>query len=260
MDVLSSLKGLVKTGRDAIGQHDTTILMVTGLIGSAASLYLMHQASRKADVKISDEEKKLGRELTLKEKVTLTYKDYAGVAILMVASDACIIAGHHKDISRGAAAYAAYKISEETVERLDKQLEENLGERKAQKLRNEANEEKMREIPVPRDDAIIMTGNGTYLCFDRLSGRYFRSSIAAIQNGIRNANQQLQDEMYLTYNELCDYLDLPMIPLGEFVRWDVNIQGFLTEKRWDYCGAESTGEPCLILDWERNPGPAYRYA
>lgn len=260
MDVLDSLKKVVRPVHECFMQHDSTILIVTGLVGNAASLYLMHEASRKAEAKISLKEKELGRDLTLKEKVCETGKDYAAVAILMIASDACIIAGHHKDISKGAAAYAAYKISEETVERLDRQLDENLGERKAQKLRNAANEEKMNEVPIPRDDAIILTGNGTYLCFDRLSGRYFRSSIAAIQRAITNANQQLQDEMYLTYNDLCDYLDIPMIPLGEFVRWDINVQGFLTEQRWDYCGAENTGEPCLILDWEKHPTPVRRYA
>ena len=259
MDIAESLKNIVRSGREAFSQHDSTILMITGLVGTAASVYLMHHATRKADAKIKEKEEELGRELTLKEKVSTTAKDYAGVGILMIASTGCIVAGHHKDISRGAAAYAAYKISEETVDRLDRQLEENLGERKAQKIRNAANEEKMREIPVPTEDTIIKTGNGNYLVFDRLSGRYFRSSIAAIQTGVTNANQQMQDEMYLTYNDLCDYLDIPMVPLGEHVRWDINKQGFLTTKRWDYCGAEGTGEPCLILDWERYPEPARRY-
>ena len=259
MDIVDSLKSVVRTGTEAFSRHDTTILMFTGLAGSVASLYLMHEATRKADAKIEAKEEELGRNLTFKEKVKETAADYAPVGILMVASAGCIVAGHHKDISRGAAAYAAYKISEETVDRLDRQLEENLGERKAQKLRNAANEEKMREIPVPTEDTIIKTGNGNYLVFDRLSGRYFRSSIAAIQTAVTNANQQMQDEMYLSYNELCDYLDIPMVPLGEHLRWDINVQGFLTTKRWDYCGAEGTGEPCLILDWERYPEPPRRF-
>ena len=248
MDIVNSLKGTFRAGCEGFRQHDSTILIFTGFAGELASLYLMHQASRKAESKIIAKEEELERPLTMKEKFCETAKDYAGVAILTVASGACIFAAHHKDISKGAAAYAAYKISEE-----------NLGEHKAQKIRAAANEEKMRAIPVPKDDVIIMTGNGTYLCFDRLSGRYFRSSISAIKDAITNANQQLQDEMYLTYNELCDYLDIPMIPIGDDIRWDVNIQGFLTNKRWDYCGAENTGEPCLILDWERYPEPSRRY-
>ena len=259
MDIVNSLKGIVRSGKEAFDQHDSTILMFTGLLGGAASLYLMHRATRKADAKIAEKEEELGRELTLKEKVCTTARDYAPVAILMVASTGCIVAGHRKDISKGAATYAAYKISEETIDKLDKQLEEQVGERKAQKIRNAANEEKMREIPVPTEDTIIKTGNGNYLVFDRLSGRYFRSSINAIQIAVTNANQQMQDEMYLTYNDLCDYLDIPMIPLGDYVRWDINVQGFLTTKRWDYCGAEGTGEPSLILDWEKRPEPARRY-
>lgn len=263
MDIIKSFKDIVRAGRENIYRYDSTILMVTGLIGGVASLYLMHEATKKAEAKIFERQEELGRELTLKEKFQETWRDYAGVGILMIASDACIFAGHHKDISRGAAAYAAYRISEETIEHIDKKLEEEVGERKAAKIRSSANEEKMREIPVPLDDAIILTGHGSYLCFDRLSGRYFRSSISSIKDAITNANQQLQDEMYVTYNELCDYLDIPMIPLGDDIRWDINIHGFLTTKRWDYCGAENTGEPCLILDWEKRPSPAathYRYA
>ena len=202
MNLRDSLKGIIRSGRESFAQHDSTILIVTGLVGTAASMYLMHEATKKATKKIEAKEKELGRELTFKEKAKETYKDYAPAAIMLLASDSCIIAGHHKDISKGAAAYAAYRISEETVEKLDKQLDENLGERKAQKLRNEANEEKMREVPLPDDSAIIMTGNGNYLIFDMLSKRYFRSSIAAIQRGITNANQQMQDEMYLTYVRL----------------------------------------------------------
>lgn len=259
MNLISSLKDMTKAIREPIMQHDTTILMITGIIGNAVALYMMHQVSRKADAKIKAKEEELGRELTFKEKFKETGKDYAVVAGLAIASDACILTGHHKDIAKGAAVYTAYRISEEAIDRLDRHLEEEVGERKAQKIRNAANEEKMREIPVPNEDVIIQTGCGHYLCFDRLSGRYFRSSIAGIQRGITNANQQLQDEMYLTYNDLCDYLAIPMVPLGDYLQWDINKQGFLTTKRWDYCGAENTGEPCLILDWERYPEPARRF-
>ena len=91
MDIVKSFKDILRSGRDNLARYDSTILMVTGLVGGAASLYLMHEATKKAETKIFAKQEELGRELTFKEKLSETWRDYAGVGILLLAVGVIIL-------------------------------------------------------------------------------------------------------------------------------------------------------------------------
>lgn len=71
--------------------------------------------------------------------------------------------------------------------------------------------------PQPSEDLIIHTKYGNDLFFDSMSGRYFRSSMEHIVQGINNVNEMLNNGNFVSVNELYDEWGLPGIEFGDIL-------------------------------------------
>ena len=70
-------------------------------------------------------------------------------------------------------------------------------------------------------NTIINTGLGSTLCFDAISGRYFRSDISKIKEGVNTFNAKLAQDEYKSLNDLYYELHLPYIDIGDALGWNV---------------------------------------
>ena len=100
-----------------------------------------------------------------------------------------------------------------------------------------------------------MTDNGDTLCYDSVSGRYFKSSIDQIKKAENSINRTVLTEMYVSLNEFYDELDLDHTKLGNDLGW--NIDDGLIEIDFSSQIADN-GKPCVVVNY--SVAPRYGYS
>lgn len=94
---------------------------------------------------------------------------------------ALILCGDHINTERGAAAMAAYAISESAFREYRSKTREIVGEKKEKDIKEAVAKDIVERNPV-QSGSIIITGNGDCLCFDNVANQYFRSSKVKIES------------------------------------------------------------------------------
>lgn len=187
--------------------------------------------------------------LTKREAIKLTWKTYLPTFAVGAATIACIIGANHISLRRNAALASLYGLTEAAFKEYQTKVVETIGKNKELKVRDEISADRVKNNP-PGTNEVILTGRGPVLCFDSLSGRYFRSDIEQIRRVVNDLNRDMLSDMFLTLNELYYALGLAGIALGDQMGWDIdkgmveiNFSTQLTEE----------GEPCLVLNYSVEP-------
>ena len=154
-------------------------------------------------------------ELTLQEKVQLTWLCYAIPALTGTSTIAATIGVHTIHMKRHAAIAGLYAMATNKLDAYSDKAEEMLGAKKSQVLTNELAQKEVDKNPII-DNEVIITGHGAELCYDEWSGRYFLGSLAKIENAINEINRQLIDEGDANMNDFYDELGLGPIPIGQY--------------------------------------------
>ena len=71
--------------------------------------------------------------------------------------------------------------------------------KKEQSIRDSVSKDKMVKNPVR--EVILTESGGNTICYDVLSGRYFKSDRDKITRVMNELNRQMRDEMYVTLND-----------------------------------------------------------
>lgn len=238
-------------------EHKPEILIGTGIAGMITSTVLAVAATPKAIDLCEELKADLGvTKLTKKEVVKSTWKCYVPSAALGVVSAGCIIAGTKSSLSKTAAMTTAYALSERTLKTYQDKIVEVCGEEKATEVRKEVKKAQFRERPVIVDanlnPYVTVTGNGDSLFFDSLSGRYFKSSMNAIERAVNIINKKMISEDYVTLNDLYGEIGLPTVEVGCMLGWSVNWN--MIETVYDTYLCED-GTPYVLVDFRNNPRP-----
>ena len=115
-------------------------------------------------------------------------------------------------------------------------------------------EERIKKNPVTKSD-VIVTGNGTTLCFDAVSGRYFQSSMQKIESAKNKINERMLCENYVSLNDLYDELGMEPTKIGEDLGWNI-----FTDRLIDISFSSQLaddGTPCLVMDYSVAPRNDY---
>ena len=93
------------------------------------------------------------------------------------------------------------------------------------------------------------------MCFDVLSGRYFKSDIDLIKRVENNINKRMFNDMYISLNEFYIELGLEPIGIGDDLGWSVD-KGMIDI---DFSSQlADDGTPCLVIDY--SVSPKYNYS
>lgn len=187
--------------------------------------------------------------LTRKEIIQLTWKLYIPTAAVGLVTIACIISANHISLRRNAALASIYGITEAAFKEYQTKVVETIGKSKELKIRDDISKDQIKRNP-PGNNEIILTGNGAVLCYDSLSGRYFKSDIEKIRKSINDLNHNLMTDMFITLNELYYTLGLASTKLGDQLGWDME-QGII-EISFSAQLTENA-EPCLVLNYDVEP-------
>lgn len=187
--------------------------------------------------------------LTKKEIVKLTWRYYIPAAAVGTATIICIVGANSINLRRNAAIGAVYSLTEAAFKEYKDKVTETLGKGKEQKVRDEIAKDRITNNP-PNNSEIIFTGKGDVLCYDSISGRYFKSDIEKIRKAKNDLNEELLHDMFVSLNDAYYALGLPNTSLGDEMGWNIDkgqiefsFSSQLTEN----------GEPCLVLDYVIEP-------
>ncbi|MCM1363440.1 MAG: DUF6353 family protein [Ruminococcus sp.] len=246
------LSQCAKKMRVSIVQHSPEILTGIGIAGMVTTVIFAVKATPKA-MKILEENTPKDEKLSAIEVVKLTWKYYIPTVISGVASIACIIGANAKNARKNMALATAYTLSESALKEYQEKVVETIGEKKEQSIRDEIAKDKIMANPV-KDREVIITQKGDTLCYDILSGRYFKSDIDKIKKAENQLNRRMISEMYISLNDLYYELGIPPICVGEYIGWNIN-SGYLDL----YFTSQLTPEhePCLVINY--NVEPKYDY-
>ena len=241
--------------KETFEKRTPEILTGIGIAGMITTTILAVKATPKAVSLLNDRKDELETEkLPVIEVVKTTWKCYIPAAVTCGASIACLIGSSSVNLKRNAALATAYKLSETALAEYRDAVIETIGEKKERTVRDKVAEERVKKNPVTKSDVII-TGNGTTLCYDPVGNSYFKSNIQQIENAKNKLNARMLNENYVSLNDFYDELGIGPTKLGEDLGWDIYKDG-LIDIAFSSQLAED-GTPCLVMDY--SVAPRYEY-
>ena len=222
---------------------------VVGVIGTA---YLAAKGGMKAS-RILDKEQRNARirpdlPLPKKAQIQLTWKCYVPAVIVGGATVASAIGSQKMMGKRAAVAATAYSVMEREFAEYRNKVVEELGKGKEDKIRNEIAQEKVRQTTATE---IIQIGEGTQLCCELWTMRYFRSSRESLDRAVAEINRRMITDMYVTLDEFYELIGLDYTSQSHHLGWDgsrpmeIKIQAVMGPN----------GDPCLAFDYEGGMKP-----
>lgn len=248
------LSDMTKSVRTTLSKHSPEILVGIGISGMVATTILAVRATPKALVLIEEAKReKESDSLTPVETIQAAWKCYIPAAVTGMASIACIIGSNSVNAKRSAALATAYTLSENALREYKDKVVETIGEKKEKEVRNAIAKDKIEKNPVSSNE-VILTKKGDTLCYDVLSGRYFKSDIEKLKRCMNEINRQILNDGSASLNDFYYEIGLDSIKIGDDLGWDTR-QGLVDI---DFSSQlASDGTPCLVLDF--SIAPVYDY-
>ena len=226
------------------------LLTVAAVSGTVSTIFLTVKGTfRAAEELFQGEEPDT---LTTKEKVVKTWHFYIPAGVSAGLTIAAILSMHGVHAKRQAAILGLYSISERALNEYKDKVVEIVGEKKADDIREDIVKDRLEATPL-KDSQVFITGTGENLCYDMLSGRYFKSDIETLRKAQNDLNVEVINGMYAAHNDFYRAVGLPPISLGEEYGWrsdhlmDLSFSTHLSED----------GKPCLAVDYHVAPIRGY---
>ena len=240
----------IKRFQKGLAKHSPEILMGIGITGLVTSTVLAVRATPKALKLIEKKKEELQVDkLTAVDTAKATWKCYIPAAATSISSIACIIGANAVHARRNAMLATAYKLSERAFIEYKDKVVETIGEKQEKVIKEKIAQDHIDNNPVSKSEVII-TEKGNTLCYEELSGRYFRSDIGKIKASINDLNRRMLSEMYISLNDLYSELGLECTQLGRLLGWNID-KGYIKPTFSAHLADDGTA--CLSLDFEEAP-------
>ena len=241
--------------KTAIKKHSPEILTGIGIAGMITTTVMAVRATPKALILIEERKEEIGAEkLEAMDMVKTTWACYIPAAITGTLSVACLIGASSVNARRNAALATAYTLSESALKDYQGKVIEMFGEKKNEAVKDAVAKDKVEKNPVVTRE-IIITEKGNTLCYDAISGRYFKSDIEKIKKAECELNRQMLDDMYVSLNDFYYEIGLDSVKLGDELGWNVD-SGYIDLSFSSQLASDGT--PCLVIDYSVAPRYDYR--
>lgn len=223
------------------------ILTATGVLGVGATSWLAVRCSKKADTKETKKEKILA---------------YAPAIACGIGTAGCIVGSHTLSRKEIAALTATCTYLTANRDRIEKKIQERLGDEALEDVRQEVAKEELQEAKKTEGkkenkktgQTIEETGYGNELFLDLYLGRKFRSSLDRVEWAMKQLNNDFHNGNYVCMNDLYAYLGIAPTRAGDQFGWpasedyyDYNLE---TPIEYDIvdCEDENTKEKMYAID------------
>ena len=245
--------------KGTVEKHAPEILLVTGIVSVVATAILAARGATKAADILAKKKEESEEPVEKKELVKVYAESYGPAVATGIVAIGSMIGAHAINANRIASLANAYALAEGSYKMYQQKVKEVLGEKKEGDVKDEVAREIVKQHPI-NDKDVIVVGSGDVMCFDSLSGRYFKSSMTKVQKAVNSVNEVMKSENYISLNEFYDELGLPEIELGNLLGWSagkyVDIRFTTALSGEDASIGE--GIPCLVLEYLIGPKEDYR--
>lgn len=262
----SDVNKLIKEVQLAFKKNSPQILTGIGIAGMVTTAVMAVRATPKAMALIEERENKwyqdhLGDvETSYKavpkiELVKAAWTCYIPSVIVGGVSIACLIGANNVNLRRNAALATAYSLSESALKEYQEKVIEEVGAKKETEIRDKIAKDRIDRNPVTRNE-VVLTEKGETLCYDMISGRYFKTDIDKLRKAENDLNRQMRDDIYISLNEFYDAIDLDPVKIGENIGWNID-KGYIDLSFSSQLTED--GRPCLVLDYKVGPNYDYKW-
>lgn len=249
-----NLPQLAKNAQVILSKHSPEILTGLGIAGMITTTIMAVKATPKAldimaELKERHEEEPKDKKAMGKDILKNVVPVYIPTMVTGVLSVTCLIGASSVSARRRAALATAYTLSEQALKEYQDKVIETIGEKKEQAVRDSIDKDKIERNPVSNTEVII-TEKGNTLCYDAISGRYFRSDIEKLRKIVNELNRQMISDMYISLNDFYYEVGLPATPMGNDLGWNID-RGFIELRFSSQLAEDET--PCLVVGYYVEP-------
>lgn len=227
--------------RRFVRDNSPALLAGTAITGVAATAYLSGKASYHLALYIDVEYE--GNPPPRKiDQLRLFWKRYIPTVVAGVTTSACVIGATKIGNRRTAAAVAAYSLTERAFTEYKEKVVEKFGENKEQQVRDEIAQDRIKNQQVPQ---AVIVANGTVLCYEMHTGRYFLSDMEHLRKTQNDINAKLLREMYATLSDFYYALGIDYTQSSSDIGWTSDKP---LELRFSTV-LSPDGRPCLAFEY-----------
>lgn len=245
----------LNTAGRALKENSPAVLSGIAVAGVIGTVVLAVKATPEAVRQIEElqhgEEGEYVRELeeiSVKEKFHATWRLYIPATLTGVATIACIVGSNAIGARRTAAVYGAYTLVDSAFREYKDRVISEITPSKAEKVKDNIQIERVKQTP-PQSTQIYITGTGDQLCYDSLTGRYFRSDVETIRRAANTVNARVLEDMFAPHDDFYELLGLGPSEIGRSMGWQIDN---LIELEFTSTLSEET-IPCLCIGYTKMP-------
>ena len=239
------LKRTIKSAERVLTKYSPGILTGIGIAGMIGATFMAVKATPKALYLIETKKEEVEvEELTSVETIKTCWKCYIPAALTTVVSAACLIGASTVSAKRNAALATAYSISEAALREYQEKVVEVIGEKKEKAVRDAVAKDQIERDPVTKSEVVIIDSNSNTLCYEPLSGRYFKSTIDKIKKAEIKLDRQMIQEMYVSLNDFYWEIGLDGTDLGDKMGWNLS-KGYMDLSFSSQLADDGT--PCAVI-------------
>ena len=241
----SGLKRTIKSAERVLTKYSPGILTGIGIAGMIGATFMAVKATPKALYLIeTKKEESEVEELTPVETIKTCWTCYIPATLTTVLSAACLIGASTVSAKRNAALATAYSISEAALREYQEKVVEVIGEKKEKAVRDAVAKDQIERDPVTKSEVVIIDSNSNTLCYEPLSGRYFKSTIDKIKKAEIKLDRQMIQEMYVSLNDFYWEIGLDGTDLGDKMGWNLS-KGYMDLSFSSQLADDGT--PCAVI-------------
>ena len=241
----SGLKRTIKSVERVLTKYSPGILTGIGIAGMIGATFMAVKATPKALYLIETKKEETEvEELTPVETIKTCWKCYIPATLTTVLSAVCLIGASTVSAKRNAALATAYSISEAALREYQEKVVEVIGEKKEKAVRDAVAKDQIERDPVTKSEVVIIDSNSNTLCYEPLSGRYFKSTIDKIKKAEIKLDRQMIQEMYVSLNDFYWEIGLDGTDLGDKMGWNLS-KGYMDLSFSSQLADDGT--PCAVI-------------
>jgi len=255
---------LFKRAGKVAANNSPAILTALSVSGAITSVYLAAKGAFRASEIIRDAEDHRNEanavdgsdipEIDFRMKAELTWKVYIPAATCLAMTITATICANRVSERRAAAMASAYAFAEKSFKEYREKTLKKVGKGKEQAIRDEIAEDHVATNPPNPTVLALAAQQGSVLCRDKWSDRYFVSDMESIRKAVNDFNHELINSTHLSLTEFYHLIGLAPIGASDELGWDSN-----DKLELNYTTALTKNNvPCLVIDFVNRPN--HRYA
>lgn len=222
--------------RRFIKDNSSVIFSVGACVGVVSTAYLAGQAGYRTAHKLENQDPAM----ELREKARIVWRLYIPAGATAAATIIFVAGIKHVDGRKTLAAQTALAVSQRAYESYRAEVIEEFGERKDKTILAKVAEKRVEANP-----PTIITGvEGSVLCCELFTGRYFHSDMDALTKAVNQINAEMLQRDYATLDDFYYIIGLENTTVSGQTGWK-------SDKLLDleFSSVLYHGKPCLAFDY-----------